>query len=197
MNFFFSSQIASNFVLNGGFETTFSPPWSREGSISIIETPLLKAPNGVKVLQAAGTASQSIKQFIPNLIYTLSFQLSGNPNDQRVYVLRVSIGDSTRDFSFTSSGNTAEDMKYELVGFDFPPTPSTFTAPTLTFQSLVDGVRGPIVDNVVITRKCIFFFFFFLFKIFFFFFFFSFSFSFFFLSFLSFFLFFLSFFFKL
>ena len=117
----------------------------------------MQAPNGNNAIDMSGSSPGTLSQGISfgSNVYKacfLTFQLSGNPDTQGVYALRASIGDKTQDFTYVSNGNTRTNMKYVLAGFEFLPGDNSRT---LTLQSLNEGSRGPMIDNVVVSRSCL------------------------------------------
>lgn len=144
---------------NGDFESSLTS-WSiPSGTVEIVDNSVLNAASGSKSLELNGVNTGTLSQNVdldPSWTYSLSFQLSGNPNYQGLHAIRVSIGDTSRDFTFAPNGNALNNMKYVLVGFDFY---TSSPSPTLTFQSLVSGTLGPMIDNIIISKMSMFSFF--------------------------------------
>jgi choice-of-anchor C domain-containing protein len=96
----------------------------------------------------AGTISTTLNT-VPGTTYRLFFDMAGNPGGDPVEkALKVWIDDISQDFSFDTTGKTAENMEWQTKSLDFTAASS---ATRLTFESLVDAANGPALDNVRVT----------------------------------------------
>ena len=102
-----------------------------------------------------GSVSQEIET-TPGLVYTITFDLSGNPDSAPVghpwfspnaKVVEVSAGGNAAEFTYdtAAAGNTREDMLWVSNTFTFTAVDDTTI---LTFTSLIPGAFGPALDNV-------------------------------------------------
>lgn len=96
----------------------------------------------------AGTISTTLNT-VPGTTYRLVFDMAGNPGGDPVEkALKVWIDDKSQEFSFDTTGKTAENMGWVAKSLDFTATSSTTR---LAFESLVDTSNGPALDNVRVT----------------------------------------------
>lgn len=93
----------------------------------------------------AGSICQSFKT-VQDSTYEVLFDLAGNPDGgPSLKRLLVSAADSSKEFSFDTSGKNRQSMGWELAIFKFT---AVDTLTTLTFANLVPGAYGPAIDNV-------------------------------------------------
>ena len=100
-----------------------------------------------------GGLRQSVET-IPGVKYTLSFDLSGNPDPDGISeepplkTMELSIADETFKFSYDIDieGNTLSDMKWRQESVVFS---ATSTSTNIQFVNTMGDVReGPVIDNV-------------------------------------------------
>jgi choice-of-anchor C domain-containing protein len=132
------------------------------GSVDYIGT-YFQASNGTRSVDLNGNEPGCISQTfatIPGATYTVTFDLSGNPDTNSAAnltspsnkTLIVSAdGSQTQTFSYdtATAGNTRDVMKYATQTYTFTATDSSTT---LTFMSTTPGAFGPVLDNVSITQ---------------------------------------------
>jgi choice-of-anchor C domain-containing protein len=109
------------------------------------------AADGTKSVDLAGAGKGGVEQTFATTIgqiYTVSFDLSGNPdNGIGDKTVSVSAGDVT-GLKFTYSvmaANTYSNMNYSLVTFNFK---ATSLSTTLSFVDFTPSNFGPVIDNV-------------------------------------------------
>jgi len=159
----------SSLVLNGSFENGANPGsfitvhpgdtsidnWSVvSGDVDYIGT-YWQSSDGNRSIDMTGDMPGAIMQNVPTLagaLYTVSFDLSGNPAcAPSLKSLNVDTGSTPMNFTYDTAvmGNTTSDMKWVPESFDFSAT-SAMTP--LTFTSLTPGFCGPALDNVAVTQ---------------------------------------------
>ena len=167
---FTSPAWAASIVSNGSFEngtdpgvfTTVHPgdtnitDWTVvSGDVDYIGT-YWQASDGQRSIDMTGDTPGAIRQTIPTIagaLYTVSFDLSGNPAcGPSLKTLNVDTGGAPNTFTYDTAvhGNTLTDMMYEPMSFDFT---ATGTSTPLTFTSLTPGFCGPALDNVSVTQE--------------------------------------------
>jgi choice-of-anchor C domain-containing protein len=164
-----SGTAHANLLLNGSFEiapgqtdfafynrliagSTDIAGWIATGSdLDWVNAGYWDAADGKKSVDLAGQYLGGIKQtFATNIgqIYTVSFDLSGNPdNGTGDKIVAVSAGNvSGLQFTYSVTGaNSHTNMAYSLETFSFTATsPST----TLSFVDFSPENWGPVIDNV-------------------------------------------------
>lgn len=94
----------------------------------------------------AGALSQDLTTSV-GVQYDVSFQMSASPGRVSNNEIEVSVGDFIGQFTFDSSANTPAAMGYITKTFSFIASAIT----TLTFESLIAGELGAVIDNVTVT----------------------------------------------
>lgn len=167
-----SFTASANLVVDGGFEMgavsggyqTYSAVstmggWTvSAGSVDLIGSYWVGDP-GQSVDMAGlwqnGTIWQTILNTIPGAWYHLTFDMSGNPDNnhqpQPKEVL-VAFGNTTQTFSFSSTVNTHQNMGWQPRAGDFQ---ANSTSTLLQFTDVSGGVEsgtafGAAIDNVVL-----------------------------------------------
>jgi choice-of-anchor C domain-containing protein len=95
-----------------------------------------------------GSLSTVLTGLVAGKEYTVSFDLSGNPEiEQGVKELQVDVGSGPATYSVDTTGWATDfsDMVWATFTFTFTATSDT---QTLTFTSLATGPCGPVLDNV-------------------------------------------------
>jgi choice-of-anchor C domain-containing protein len=151
---------SGTYVDNGsGFEQlnagdTSLADWTVDaGSVDWIST-YWQAGDGSMSLDMSGVGAGTISQTFATTIgnsYTVSFLLSGNPDDApAVKTLDVSAtGGTVGNYTFDTTGNTRANMIWTDETYTFV---ATSASTTLTFTSTTDSAFGPALDNVVVTE---------------------------------------------
>ena len=155
-------------IVNGSFETGHQDPgqfWIILGAGSTMMDPWFvssggvdyiglwwEASDGFRSVDMNGPTTGQIQQIIPTtpgVVYTIGFDMSGNPDGgPAVKVMTVTAdGGQAGTFAYDvgQAGNTRADMRWK-------PKQYTFTAAdentVLAFTSNVPGNSGPALDNV-------------------------------------------------
>ncbi len=144
-------------------DTTDIASWSVElGSIDYISG-YWPASNGSRSIDLNGLTTGTISQTFPTTIgetYTVTFDLSGNPDSRPVgdaywspnaKVVAVSAtGAAAQNFAYDTAAhaNTLSNMLWESHAYSFVATAANTT---LTFASQIPGAFGPAIDNVAIS----------------------------------------------
>lgn len=154
---------ASNLVADGTFDlpsgggsfTTYFAgqsfgPWTvTSGSVDLIGG-YWQAPAGGGSVDVDGDAPGAFSQTLATGTgaYTLTFDLSGNPDGPPVTkTLQVTVGSASQTFTYDIGANSHGDMMYAPETLTFDASGPT----TLTFTSLDVGTPyGPVVGNVVV-----------------------------------------------
>ena len=124
------------------------------GSVDWIHQNFWEASDGTFSLDLSGRGAGAIEAAtsfatVVGESYLLSFDLAGNVDSGEVVKdLRVSVGGSTADFSFDTTGQTRANMGWLQQTLQFTAT-SVLTS--LSFQSLEQNAWGPALDNVSVT----------------------------------------------
>jgi choice-of-anchor C domain-containing protein len=141
----------------GGFTTVNGGgaigPWTVTGdSVDLIGGYWQQAPGGSYTVDLDGNGVGGVSQSLSlaDGSYYLSFYLSGNPDGgYPTKSVRVSAGDASQGFTFTTGANSRADMAYQLETLRFDVTGG---ATTLSFASQdVAGYWGPVIGNVSIS----------------------------------------------
>lgn len=99
----------------------------------------------------AGSISQTVSSLIAGRTYTVTFDMSGNPDGgNAVKDMQVSAAGASQDYAFDTSviASRTTDMMWQTMSFDFVATAGS---ETLTFSSLETNAWGPALDNVGIS----------------------------------------------
>lgn len=156
----------ANLLANGSFEdcpgwtipyyfpleagSTLMPGWTILGQgVDCAQYPGWVASEGECCVDlnhlAAGGVSQSFSTDVGGA-YTVAFALTGNEDgDPLLKRVRVTAGTISSEYVFDISGSTDWNLGWVEKSFDFT---ATSTTTTLSFESLVDGPYGPVIDNV-------------------------------------------------
>ena len=97
-----------------------------------------------------GGIQQTVTGLIVNGIYTISFEMSGNPNNPKGNkTLDVSIDGTSGSYAYNTStqGNTPTNMMYQTQTLTFK---AKHLSAVLKFLSTTSGTTGPVIDNVSI-----------------------------------------------
>jgi len=160
------ADTTTNIVQNGTFQTTATfnsvgyttlsagstdlPGWNiGAGSIDVVSTYWQAAPGGGNSIDLsgnnAGLTSQLLDTVPVNSYWTISFYLSGNPDDLSTKSLQVTFGDQSWVFT-VNGGNSSTNMQWQLITISSIQIGSSPTA--LTFKSLNDAPWGPVIADV-------------------------------------------------
>lgn len=163
------ANASTNLVVNGGFEAqtvqsglgydTFNSVsqgltgWTINlRNVDLVSNTLWTAASGNNSLDLNGTGKSSISQVISTVIgqvYTLSFDLAGNPSGTALKSLSINFGGvGTGLYDFNITGHTTTSMGWTRYTTKFAAT-EAHTA--LTFASLVSGNAGVALDNISVT----------------------------------------------
>ncbi|MFD8542775.1 choice-of-anchor C family protein [Streptomyces sp. NPDC059649] len=133
-------------------------PWRvTSGNVDLIGAGYWQAAEGDQSLDLNGTDAGAASQTFTTKAgtrYTVTYSLAGNPELDRVPVLKTGKvlvdGQNVQDFSFDVTGKTKANMGYVRRQVTFVATgPST----TLTFASTtLHSATGPVVDDVMVER---------------------------------------------
>lgn len=124
------------------------------GTIDRVDT-YWSAPRGRYSIDLFGSSVGSLYQDIPGLTvgqsYTVSFQLSGNPDcAPEIKTLIISAGDKSKTFEVSTAGWSIDSMRWIEQEFRFTAGEET---ERLTFQSTSSGQYcGPVIDDVRISE---------------------------------------------
>lgn len=172
-SFFMVSGIANaNLLTNGSFEEGQfgNPSYTRlfTGSTDITGWTVIGqdvdwigsywvAADGTKSVDLDGAGIGGIQQIFSTIAgydYTVTFEMSGNPDgDRGNKQLAVSAGNISNlsfDYNTLTWNNTRSDMKYIDRTFSFT---ALSASTTLSFQSIFPSNWGAVIDNVVVTRS--------------------------------------------
>ncbi|MGW2372297.1 MULTISPECIES: choice-of-anchor C family protein [Kitasatospora] len=131
-------------------------PWQvTGGSVDLIGAGMWQAAEGDQALDLNGNAPGTIAQTfttVPGATYSVTYALAGNPDGgPAVRTGRALIdGQDFQDYSFDVTGKTRTAMGYVGRQFSFVAQNSSTT---LTFESTVAGLFGPVLDNVQV-KEC-------------------------------------------
>jgi len=122
------------------------------GSVDLVGPSSGQAAEGVQFVDlngndAAGPGTMSqVVATLPGHRYRLSFQLAGNPNgDPVIKTLTASIGATTQNFTFDTTGHTNINLGWVQKDVDAVSCSSTTR---MTLKSTTAGERGPNIDAV-------------------------------------------------
>jgi choice-of-anchor C domain-containing protein len=113
-----------------------------------------QAADGVRSIDLSGNNKGGISQVLNGLtvgqVYTVHFDLAGNPDGGSPTKVAVASdgGSQSSVFFFPQAGNTKADMGWTPEMFSFT---ATDTSAKLTFSATVNDAFGPALDNVSIT----------------------------------------------
>ncbi|MET8627408.1 choice-of-anchor C family protein [Kitasatospora sp. NPDC004669] len=131
-------------------------PWTvTSGNVDLIGAGFWQAAEGDQSVDLNGSGPGAIAQTfttVPGTTYSVTYALAGNPEGGvplRTGQVLID-GQDFQDFSFDVTGKTKTAMGYVGHQFSFVAQNS---ATTLTFQSTVAGVYGPVLDNVQV-KEC-------------------------------------------
>ena len=161
---------SANLVADGGFEmgavsgsyqtynavSTMGGWTVSAGSVDLIRTYWAGDPGqsvDMAGLYANGTIEQVILNTTPGGWYHLTFDMSGNPDNNHMpqpKEVLVEFGNTTQTFAFSSTVNTYQNMGWQLRAGDFQ---ATGTSTVLKFTDISGGLGsgtafGAAVDNV-------------------------------------------------
>lgn len=167
-----SSTASANLVIDGGFEmgavsggyqtytagSTMGGWTVTAGSVDLIGSYWTGDPGhsvDMAGLYQNGTITQTILNTTPGAWYHLSFDMSGNPDNNhqpQPKEVEVVFGNTTQRFSFSSTVNTYQNMGWQLREGDFQ---AIGTSTVLSFTDISGGVGsgtafGAAIDNVVL-----------------------------------------------
>lgn len=146
-----------NFAAPAGTYTTYAggsttiAGWTVTGaSVDLIGSYWQAPPGGGQSVDLDGNARGGLTQTlttVANQAYTISFYLSGNPDETSTKKLMVSAGGESQEFSYTTGSNTTINMNYVPETFTFTAT-GTATLLSFTSEDAVDSAWGPVIANV-------------------------------------------------
>jgi len=154
-------RVQEDLISNGSFDVgpdpggfirvggTTIPGWTIDfAAIDYIGTTWV-ASDGARSLDLAGASPGAIYQDIatvPGGLYTLFFDLAGNPSGgPTVKILRSFTPAGLTDFSFDVTGRSVGDMGWRTESFPFRATGSVSR---VRFNTVSGGSYGPALDNV-------------------------------------------------
>jgi choice-of-anchor C domain-containing protein len=138
------------------FLTFFAPHvfsgWHVIGSIDIVASGFWPAAHGDQSVDLNGASAGGIWRSVrtqPGHRYDLSFQFAGNPDTvcgpQGIKTLVLSAGDTTRTFTFDTTGHTLQDIGWVSRHVHFTATGSKTQ---IVFRSESGSCAGPTIDFV-------------------------------------------------
>jgi choice-of-anchor C domain-containing protein len=117
-----------------------------------------QASDGLRSLDLSGAANGGVSQTIATIsgkVYTVSFDLAGNPDGADETKFMVTTlgngvgGGAAKIFTFdVGAGNTREDMGWKTFSYTFT---ATSNSTTLNFASANESPYGPALDNVSVS----------------------------------------------
>jgi choice-of-anchor C domain-containing protein len=134
-------------------EAALGPGWHiTSGNVDLVGPSSAQAAEGLQFIDldgngaaGPGTIAQTL-QTLPGHQYRLSFRLAGNPNgDPVIKTVRASLGTTTQDFSFDTTGHSNIDLGWVEDRVDALSCASTMP---LILSSTTPGIRGPNIDAV-------------------------------------------------
>jgi choice-of-anchor C domain-containing protein len=165
-----SPALAVPILVNGSFE--HGPPpfgvhdidiptgstaiigWTVIGAgIDLLEDPW-DVSDGVRAIDLDGRSPGGIEQSFATIVgglYTVSFDLSGNPEGGSVLKqMRLSVGGLSQEYAFDSAGQTIDALMWASMTFSFV---AVETSATLAFASLshAGSAYGALIDNVQVS----------------------------------------------
>jgi choice-of-anchor C domain-containing protein len=160
----FAGAASAAIVVNGSFEqgprsgnfstygtgSTAITGWTvTAGSVDHIAR-YWTASDGLRSLDLSGTQAGTIAQMIPTIAgtrYTVSFDISSNPDRSSVKSMLVGFGSATPT-AVTFTGPIQRALVWTPVALQFVATASTTS---LSFKSTTPGAWGIALDNVEVT----------------------------------------------
>ncbi|MFE5583262.1 choice-of-anchor C family protein [Kitasatospora sp. NPDC056531] len=152
---FESPKVAANSFIEPVAGQNIGPWQVTSGSVDLIGVGFWQAAEGDQSLDLNGAGPGAVAQTfttVPGATYSVTYALAGNPDGGvALRTGRALIdGQDFQDFSFDVTGKTRTAMGYVGRQFSFVAQNS---ATTLTFESTVGGVYGPVLDNVQV-KEC-------------------------------------------
>jgi choice-of-anchor C domain-containing protein len=162
----FSGGVAQDIVTNGDFETPDAGPgwvvyhagqtfggWTVESG-TVEHKGVWQDARGRQSVDLTGVGAGAIYQdlaTVPGQTYQLRFAMAGNPGGgPAVKRMEVWWGDTGVDTpSFDTTGRTSDDMGWRYQQYSVT---ATAAVTRLRFKSLIEGVWGPALDDVSVTR---------------------------------------------
>ncbi|MEO5915872.1 MAG: choice-of-anchor C family protein [Luteolibacter sp.] len=132
-----SSAISGWNVVQGDIELCTGAEWQASEGTQSLDT------SGV----SAGAFHQDVVGLLPEGIYRLDFDISGNPAlpSQVIKRLKVEAGSAVSEFEFDVTGHASNNMGWVRRSVTFVAESATTR---IRFQSLTPGDRGAALDNV-------------------------------------------------
>ncbi|NJL74532.1 MAG: choice-of-anchor C family protein [Saprospiraceae bacterium] len=145
-------------VTNLLFNSTGINSWKVTlGDVDHVENGFWQASDGRYSIDLSGYANGEFSQILTTEIgktYNIKFDLSGNfAVANATKKLKVTAANTSREYSFNTTGISAQNMKWQTQTFTFT---ATSISTTLSFTSLDNSFAGPVIDNVraVETTTC-------------------------------------------
>ena len=89
----------------------------------------------------------------PGTAYRASWDLSGNPEGApRVKQVRVTVGGTTRDYSFDTAGQNRTNLRWEPASLSFVASGAS-TAISFSSQSSAGNSWGAFIDHVAVVKE--------------------------------------------
>jgi hypothetical protein len=132
--------------------------WGVIGGVTIIKSSLYETRKGSYSIDLNGdgtTTNQifNVFQTVPQVSYTLSFYISGNPSISRIYSIQVQVGSLTQTYTFDSSRKSSSNMGWKRILLPFIASTSSTK---ITFSSLQVGF-GAMIDFVSVSQTSLLF----------------------------------------
>ena len=162
---------AGNLLINGSFEENFENGIGESSldkdSLSITGWKVINgqidyldsywvASHGTRSLDLDGTPGvggiEQTFETMAGTIYTVSFDLAGNIDFPGEKFLKVSIGDTSREYVFDSTGHSSSNLGWENKSFTFTAISSSSTIKFESQSTDPSSSYGPAIDNVCITE---------------------------------------------
>ena len=127
--------------------------WTITGAgVDLLEDPW-DVSDGLRAIDLDGRSPGGIAQTIATSVgglYSVAFDVSGNPGGPLLKAFRVTVGDFAQDYEFDSSGQALDALIWQTIAFSFVAWGETST---LQFASLsVEGnAYGALIDNVAVS----------------------------------------------
>ena len=144
---------SSFLVVSGG--STDITGWTVTGSTIDVIGPTWSVSDGVQAIDLDGFNStggiQQTFSTVPGQKFTVSFDLSGNPEGNPIpKEVEVSVDGFLQTFSYDPTGQTRGTLIWEATSFEFL---ASGVSATLGFRSLTPGRNswGALIDNVSVT----------------------------------------------
>jgi choice-of-anchor C domain-containing protein len=148
----FSTNYDAGGATHLGYGSTSLPGWTvgGEGGVDLIGSYWQAPPSGGNSVDLSGNGAGSTSQVLDTSptgsYWNISFYLSGNPDAAGVKSVQVTFGSNSWIFSVDSTGNTHENMNWQLITINNILINSTPT--TLTFTSLTPSAWGPVIAGI-------------------------------------------------